>query len=272
MVRQLLADLDAEREDLRTLLVPLSPREWVQPSAAPGWSICDQAAHLGFFDGVAALAIEDYAAFAAVRSAALSDVAGFDVVHLSRMPLAAPELLAAWGSTGAHFRRAALAADPKARVPWFGPDMSLLSMITARLMETWAHGQDVADALGVVRAPTARLHHIVGIAVRARGYGYVVRGLDPPADPVRIELNAPDGTSWAFGSERAGELITGPAEDFCLVLTRRRHVEDTALVARGKAANEWLELGQAYAGPPGSGPVRRTAITSKSTYERLETH
>ena len=47
--------------------------------------------------------------------------------------------------------------DPRARLPWFGPAMSAESALTARLMETWAHTQDIADALGVSREPTGGL-------------------------------------------------------------------------------------------------------------------
>jgi uncharacterized protein (TIGR03084 family) len=134
--------------------------------------------------------------------------------------------------------------------------MSVLSMVTARLMETWAHGQDVADALGVSRASSDRLRHVAGLAVRARGQGYAVRGLAVPELPVRVELSGPRGESWTFGPDDAASTVRGPAEDLCLVLTRRRHVDDSALECRGDAAREWMEIGQVFAGPPGPDPAR----------------
>jgi uncharacterized protein (TIGR03084 family) len=128
--------------------------------------------------------------------------------------------------------------------------MSAVSFATARVMETWAHGQDVADALGVTRASTPRLRHIAEIGVRARPYAYVARGLDVPETPVRVELAAPDGPQWAWGPEEAPDRIVGDALDWCLVATQRRNPADTGLVVTGDAATEWVWFAQAFAGPP----------------------
>ena len=50
-------------------------------------------------------------------------------------------------------------------------------MATARLMETFAHGRDVADALGAhARAATARLRHVCHLGVRTRGFAYLING------------------------------------------------------------------------------------------------
>jgi uncharacterized protein (TIGR03084 family) len=131
--------------------------------------------------------------------------------------------------------------------------MSATSMGTARLMETWAHGQDVADALGVVREPTDRLRHVAWIGIRARDYAYLVRGLTPPAEPFRVELTAPDGEEWLYGPQGATQRISGPALDFCLLVTQRVHRDDTALTAEGVDAAHWLTIAQAFAGPAGPG-------------------
>ena len=72
-------------------------------------------------------------------------------------------------------------------------------MATARLMETWAHGQDVADALGVPRAPTDRLRHVAHIGVRTRDFAYLVRDRTPPAEPFRVELAGPSGDAVDVG-------------------------------------------------------------------------
>jgi uncharacterized protein (TIGR03084 family) len=149
---------------------------------------------------------------------------------------------------------AALAGlDPRNRLPWYGPDMSALSFATARLMETWAHGQDVADVLGVRRPATDRLRHIAHIGVLARPFSYTNRGREVPARPVRVELTGPSGEVWTWGDPAAADLIRGSAEDFCLVVTRRRHPADTDLRAEGPLAAEWIAIAQAFAGPPGPG-------------------
>jgi uncharacterized protein (TIGR03084 family) len=143
--------------------------------------------------------------------------------------------------------------DPKTRVVWYGPPMSPASFATARLMETWAHGRDVADALGADWPATARLRHVAEIGVRALPNSYRARRLPVPDTPVRVELTAPDGSLWTWGPEDADNVVSGPALDFCLVATQRRHPADTAVRAEGPVAEEWLGIAQAFAGPPGTG-------------------
>jgi uncharacterized protein (TIGR03084 family) len=131
--------------------------------------------------------------------------------------------------------------------------MSAASMATGRLMETWAHGQDVADAMGVVRTPTDRLRHVVRIGVRARDFAFGVHGLTPPSEEFRVELVAPSGELWTYGPDAAPQRVTGPALDFCLLVTQRAHRADLAVEAVGPDADRWLDIAQAFAGPPGPG-------------------
>ena len=150
--------------------------------------------------------------------------------------------------------------DPRARLPWFGPPMSAASSLTARIMETWAHTQDIADALGVTREPTSRLRHVAHIGVGARTFSYAVNGQTLPAAAVRVELTGPDGDVWTWGPEDAPDRVTGPALDFCLLVTQRRHRDDLALVIEGPAAIEWMSIAQAFAGEAGTGrPPSRPA-------------
>jgi uncharacterized protein (TIGR03084 family) len=120
-------------------------------------------------------------------------------------------------------------------------------------MESWAHGLDIADALGVERVPTARLRHVAHLGVRTRGFAYLVRELDPPEAPIRVELTGPGGEQWTWGPGDAEQRVVGPALDFCLLVTQRRHIDDLALVAVGADAEHWLTIAQAFAGPPGAG-------------------
>ncbi len=137
------------------------------------------------------------------------------------------------------------------KVPWYGPPMSPASFATARLMEYWAHGQDIADGLGVTRTPTARLRHICHLGVRTRGFSHVIRKEQPPEVDVRVELVAPDGELWTWGT--GPDTVTGPALDFALLVTQRRHRSDLALTATGAGADHWLDIAQAFAGSPGPG-------------------
>ncbi len=246
-------DLAAEHESLDVLMVDLPDAAWDEPTPAARWAVRDQISHLWFFDRTAALAATDEDAFRA-STAALMASGDPDAAGLAEgRALSAAELLAAWRSGRVALLAALRPLDPKARLPWYGPSMGATSFATARLMETWAHGQDIVDALGLTRPATARLRHVAHIGVRARPFAYAIRGLTMPAADVRVELVAPDGELWTWGDASATDRVVGPALDFCLVVTQRRHPDDTKVRATGEAAVEWLAIAQAFAGPPGSG-------------------
>ncbi|GGU93289.1 TIGR03084 family protein [Streptomyces litmocidini] len=249
-----LDDLRDESEELDRLVGELSEEGWAAPTPAPGWTIAHQIAHLAWTDRAALLAATDADAFAAETQKALAAPDRFvDEGAEEGAKLLPAELLARWRTGRERLQEALRAVPPGARFPWYGPPMSASAMATARLMETWAHGQDVADALGAARVPTARLRHVAWIGHRARDYAFLVRGLPAPAEPFRVELEAPDGTSWTYGPEDAAQRVTGPALDFCLLVTQRLHRDDTALVAEGEDAERWLAIAQAFAGPAGGG-------------------
>ncbi|MHB8682140.1 MAG: TIGR03084 family metal-binding protein [Acidimicrobiales bacterium] len=254
---QLLADLEAEHADLDGLVAPLPPGGWTTATPAAGWAVQDQISHLAFFDENAALALTDPERFRSEADAALAALAaGGDpmAAHLERgRALSGPQLLSWWRRARRDLLAASRGVALDARVPWYGPPMSPMSFLSARLMETWAHGQDVADALGATRTPTDRLAHIAHIGVRARPFSYVVHGLDDPGVPVRVELGAPSGGKWVWDEDAAGASVCGTALDFCLVVTQRRHLDDTSLVVEGDAAVGWMAIAQAFAGPPGPG-------------------
>ncbi|MEV7687164.1 TIGR03084 family metal-binding protein [Streptomyces bungoensis] len=247
-------DLRAESEELDLLVAELRPEQWSLPTPAPGWSVAHQIAHLAWTDHSALLAVTDADAFRTLVEKALAAPDSFvdeGAEEGARRPRA--ELLSEWRAGRAALDRALRAAPPGARFPWYGPPMSAASMATARLMETWAHSLDVADALGVVRPPTDRLRHVVRLGVRTRDFAFGVHGLTPPAEEFRVELAAPGGEVWAYGPEDARQRVTGPALDFCLLVTQRAHRADLALRAEGPDADRWLGIAQAFAGPPGTG-------------------
>ncbi|WP_262387195.1 TIGR03084 family metal-binding protein [Streptomyces sp. TRM49041] len=266
-VLAVLDDLRDESDELDRLVAGLSPGQWAVPTPAPRWTVAHQVAHLAWTDEVAVLAATDPDAFAAHVAEAVASPGTF-VDEGAEAGAAGPPgvLLARWRGGRERLQGVLRGAPPGSRLPWYGPPMSVASMATARLMETWAHGQDIADALGVVRAPTARLRHVARIGVRARDYAYVVRGSRPPSVPFRVELVAPDGTTpWVYGPEDAPERVTGPALDFCLLVTRRAHRADLALHATGPDADRWLDIAQAFAGPPGTGRLPKGATSKGAT-------
>ncbi|GIJ52187.1 TIGR03084 family protein [Virgisporangium aliadipatigenens] len=247
MLDDVLPDLEEESADLDRTVAALSDADLVRPTPSPGWTIAHQIAHLAWLDGLAILAITDAAGFAA--EAATADASYVDRAAADGIG-PRDELLPRWRHGRAELAR--LLRGATGRIPWFGPPMTPATMATARLMETWAHGQDVADALGVRRGFTRRLRHVAFLGHRTLGYSFLVHGLPAPEEPVRVELATPEGELWAFGPAGAVDRVAGPALDFCLLVTQRRHRADLALQATGPVAERWLTVAQAFAGPPGA--------------------
>lgn len=250
------AALTAESADLDALVHDLPEPEWARPTPAAGWSIAHQIAHLAWTDEVALVAATDPDGFTAQIEAALADPDH----HVDRMAEAGvaagpAALLARWREARSALAAALDGAPADTSIPWFGPPMSPRSMATARLMETWAHGQDVADALGVERTPTDRLRDVAHLGVRTRDYAYGLHGRTPPTAPFAVALGSPGGETWTWhtDADEVAGTVRGSALDFCLVVTQRRPVQETGLRATGEAA-EWLTFAQAFAGAPKGAP------------------
>ena len=261
-VSDLLVDLAAEQSALDEVVAALADTDWILPTPAEGWDVRDTVSHLSYFDHAATLAITDPARFEEHKSQLIHAMAGGEEpdVAAGRTEAKPAAMLPVWRET----RRAFLAAASEAaaqphppRVPWYGPDMSLASFTTARIMETWAHGQDVRDAVGAAPEVSDRLRHVVHLGVTARPFAFAVHGMADPGDAVRVEAVAPDGGTWEWGPDDAGDVIAGSALDLALVFTQRRHRSRTGVVARGTTAELWLSIAQAFAGPPTITAVER---------------
>ena len=250
-MRAICDDLEAEHGDLDEVVAGLDDAHWDTDTPSPGWTIRDQVSHLWFFDQRAVLALTDTDAFVA-DTQWLASHGGTDTSIAPGRSIPSSDLLHHWRDERRELIDIARALDPATRVLWYGPSMGARSFITARLMETWAHGQDIADALGIARRPTARLRHVAHIGVRARPFSYAVHGMAVPEVDVAVHLTAPDGEQWDWG-ESTADSVSGSALDFCLVVTQRRHLADTALRVVGDSATEWMSIAQAFAGGVGAG-------------------
>ncbi|MFT4127284.1 MAG: TIGR03084 family metal-binding protein [Gordonia sp. (in: high G+C Gram-positive bacteria)] len=254
LVQQVVADLTAESADLDDLVAGLDDADWATPTPASGWTIAHQIAHLRWTDEVAAIAATDPDRFGQMVAEAAPRVGTFVDDAAEEGAAQPPEhLLAGWRRARAELAQALLAVPDGTKLAWFGPPMSATSMATARLMETWAHGLDIADALGVVRPATDRIKGVVHLGVRTRDFAYAVHGRTPPAHPFRYEITAPSGALWTWGPETATDIVAGPAVDFCQLCTQRRAPADLALEISGPDAAEWATIAQCFAGPPGAG-------------------
>jgi uncharacterized protein (TIGR03084 family) len=248
---ELLQDLQDEQRDLDVALDSVGDEEWQRATRAERWEVRDQVFHLARFDELGALSITDTAEFRSRRDAWQSDVAAHRDQELSRARDASrAETVAWWQSSRLALLDALKTCTPRQRLEWWGPSMSARSFATARLMETWAHGWDVMEAIDHPADPTDRLKHVVQLGFITRRWSYVNQGREVPDTPVRLELSAPSGAEWAWGPADAPETITGSALDFALVVAQRRHVDETGLRAAGDSAREWLLIAQCFAGPP----------------------
>lgn len=252
-LRDLLGDLAAESAALDAVVAELEDTAWLTPTPAEGWTVATQIAHLDWTDGQALRAVRDPEEFSGWVLEARDRLSGLVDDEAQAGASAAPsQLLDRWRASRAELSDALAALPEGARIPWFGPTMNAASMATARLMETWAHGLDVTDALGLPPSSSDRLRHVAHLGVRTRDFAFAQHGVPAPAEPFHVELTAPDGVLWTWGPEDAAQRVSGPALDFCLRVTRRRHRADLALAATGADADRWLDLAQAFAGRPGA--------------------
>ena len=249
-MQQICDDLEAEQAALDAIVADLSEERWRTPTPAAGWDVADTIVHILQADLAGLQAVEDPEGFEQVKAGLARGDREFASAYGRRDGRSGAEVLEWWRDSRGRMLTAFRALGPKDRIPWFGPSMSALSFATARLMETWAHGQDVAVTLGTTIEPTDRLRHVCHIGVTTRGWSYANRREVVPEAPVHLELVAPSGACWTWGPDDAADRITGSALDFCLVVTQRRLLADTGLRCEGDAAEGWMQRAQAFAGGP----------------------
>jgi uncharacterized protein (TIGR03084 family) len=226
----------AEYERLDDLLVGLAGDDWRRPTRAPGWAITDQVEHLLISEKAASLALDD-------RS---SEVFGPHFRERTREDRSPERLLAGWRSARSGTVERFAARSDRDKVVWGAGPMSIWSFAQSRLMETWAHGLEIAGAADRPFEDTDRLHHVAGLAYRALPYAFAVAGVDRPVGDLAVDLTAPSGERWWFGPEGTGEIIRGPAGDWCRVATRRMAAEQSALVATGPLSAAAISVARAY--------------------------
>lgn len=247
---QICDDLEAETAALAAVVDAISEEQWTADTPAVGWDVKDTIIHLIQADVAASLAVMEPEEFKELKAAMATDPRAGLSRFGERDDRSGAEVWQWFSDERSRMIAAFRTRGPKERIPWFGPDMSTLSFATARLMETWSHGQDVADTLGQPWPTTDRLRHVCHIGVTTRGWSYINRGMEIPEGPVRVELSSPSGQTWDWGPADATDRVTGSALDFALVTTQRRHHTQSGLVGEGPLATEWLTIAQAFAGPP----------------------
>jgi uncharacterized protein (TIGR03084 family) len=247
-----------EADALCALLETIGDSDWALETQFKGWTPNDIIAHLH---------MGDYAADQSLKGSDQFSAFGRQMAELGRNTTGHLGATHAWlgGSKNrdllirwrAFYRAMAgrfAVADPKRRVKWFGPDMSVLSSISARLMETWAHGQAIYDRFGQTRVNTDRIKNVAIIGINTFGWTFANRAIEPPGVRPSVRLIAPSGALWEWPQAESGDLIEGPAEDFCQVVTQTRNMADTSLKVTGPTAAAWMAIAQCFAGPPQAPP------------------
>lgn len=259
------AEVDAFREESDTLdavVGDLDEPLLLAQTQFKQWTVADILGHLYIWNDAAALTLADSTAFAAFFERVAASMQGRGGLRAFESGLLAgktpTEIRDAWQQSVGALCQIYDHADPKHRVQWGGPDMSVRSCISARLMETWAHGQAIFDLAGIERVDTDRLRSIVMLGINTFAFNFRINGLDVPASMPAVRLAAPSGATWAFGDVDSGESITGNASEFCQVVTQVRNIADTALVVHGHTATQWMAIAQCFAGPPNPPPAPGT--------------
>ena len=253
------ADLRVGYDALDRLVAPLKNEQWNQLTPFYKWTIYDEIAHIYYFDSTALLATssrDEFAAHAPGMNKELVENDSFTDIVNGRIGVLEPaDLLNRWRTVRNELLTNLEKLGPKDRLPWYGPDMSALSFATARLMETWAHGQDVFDCLRVRRSSSDSIKSIAHLGVTTFAWTFINRKLPVPEDLPFVSLDAPSGALWQWDDADSATWVKGSAEDFCLVVTQRRNLADTTLDVVGDSAKEWLAMAQCFAGPAADGPM-----------------
>ncbi|MBU0971027.1 MAG: TIGR03084 family protein [Proteobacteria bacterium] len=258
-MNKLCSHLFAQYQELDDLVAPLSEKEWELKTPFDHWTIFDQVAHIAFFDHEALEAIDAPTRFKERASKVMDFIRSGENWPEHFNPILGPqtpgELLSLWRDTRTDLLNRLEMMGPKDRLAWYGPDLGARSFATARLMETWAHGQDIFDTLGKKRVNYARLKHVAHMGVNTFGWSFKIRGMKAPELTPFVKLSGPCGEQWAWGDPAQADRVWGSAADFCLVVTQRRNLADTRLECRGKDARRWLTMAQAFAGVPQEPPA-----------------
>lgn len=245
-MREAVAELRDEQADLEAILRSLRPEQWAARTPAEGWDVRDQVSHLADTNEIA----YDTATGGSrqLNEEALRYPTGEAFTEsgcVKGRSMEPAEVLEWWASTAARVNEMLEAKDPKERIPW-GLGMSARMLVTARLMEHWAHGLDIRAAVG--RRPNAspRLRSIALLIFKALPYAFSVARIEPPRGTLRVELEFAD-EEWVFGPDAADNVIAGDALQYCMVGVQRLGYDDaTKLQAKGPLAEAALRHARAF--------------------------
>ncbi len=238
--------LGDEQEDLRRVLEGLTDEQWLIPTPAHGWDVRDQVSHLADTEEIAHDTMTGGPRQLNAEALSFPSPEAFTESGCEKgRKMRGPDVLEWWVRGAARTRKELGTKDPKDRVPW-GLGMSARAFVSARLMETWAHGLDVRAAAGEPPNETERIQDVAWLIIRAFPYAFRLAKQEQPPGELRIELDF-QGQPWTFGDEDASDRITGDAGEFCRVGVQRLKLADAGtLKAEGPLAEAALQVARAF--------------------------
>lgn len=255
-------DFKSESDNLYQTLCHLADKDFEQITQFKNWTINNVIQHLHFFNWAAHLSIKDEQAFRKLtedlKESRAADETMVRYTERNLDGVKGQNLLQLWQNLYSEMSDVLKLTEPKKRVQWFGPDMSVLSSVTARLMETWAHGLDIYDTLGIARKENDYIRNIVVLGNNTFAWSFLNRGEQAPKNKPFLQLVAPSGGIWNFNKPSTANFIAGSAAEFCQVVTQTRNIQDTSLNVKGSNAAYWMSIAQCFAGPPRTPPLPRT--------------
>ncbi|MCI5043648.1 MAG: TIGR03084 family metal-binding protein [Aquisalinus sp.] len=265
-------DFKEECDALAAILQDATDADFHQVTQFKDWTIEDVIGHLHLWNIAAAETLkgrENWMVFFTFVMEQMGQGAGHPQLQRAWFEKHAGDikgkaLFEAWRDFYPELSSAYANSDPAQRVAWAGPDMSTESKIIARQMETWAHGQEVFDILGIERHDTDRIRNIAHLGVTTYGWTFRNRSEEPPKPKPFVQLTAPSGEIWEWNDPQEDNKVIGTATEFCQIVTQTRNVKDTHIVTTGETAEKWMSIAQCFAGaaevPPPQGKRHRVSV------------
>ena len=254
-MREILSDLVAEQQALDQFLQRINERQWVLPTSAPGWSIKDVVSHLAYTERFAAQVLADGSSV--VKKAKVTDIDTWTALGITEgREMRYQQVIEWWRNSRADVVDALSRMEGTERVAWIDGDMSARAFATLRLMETWAHGLDVKDAMeGLLTydeeeedptLDTSRIRHVAWLAHRMLPYAFAEAGEDYPESGIRLELMGPQYARWVYGPEDAPDIIKGIASEWCRIAVQRMDHSTASLKTEGEKAETAIMVVRTY--------------------------
>jgi len=258
-------DFRDECNAVYSILENLKEQDYEMPTQFKGWTFNNVIGHLHVWNYAADISLKDGDEWKNFANSALQALGNGSSMNEFEQTITkgiqGPELLSMWKEYYTDMTERFAVADPKKRVKWMGPDMSVRSSISARHMETWAHAQELYDSLGLDRINEDRIKNIVIIGNNTFKWCFTVHKKSLPSIRPYLKLISPSGEIWEYNEFSEEHKIEGLAEEFCQVVTQVRNIKDVNLKLTGSIAEEWMSVAQCFAGgaeqPPKPGTRKK---------------